>query len=263
MPVTQTISHARHMGIDAEFRTITNMGGAFPLHWHTDLQLIATVRGAGRADVWPNHVSLTPGSVLVIAPRQVHTAAVDGPGEWAFHSLHLAANVTMPPLPASGWLLAPRGSPIADQCAIAVSRLFEKHGRLPFLPAVIELGSMIKDSENVFKTNSTSVDGRVLRAIELFGHASGRMSLATVAAHVKSSEGHFSRLFRQATGMAPNAWQIVTRVERAKAALRGGATIRHAALAAGFMDPATFSRTFRRVTGLTPRVFRAGVVNPV
>ena len=59
-------------------------------------------------------------------------------------------------------------------------------------------------------------------------------------------------------GLPPHRWLIVQRVERAKEWMRDpNMPLSMIAVACGFADQSHFSRTFTRLTGVTPRRWRA------
>ena len=71
------------------------------------------------------------------------------------------------------------------------------------------------------------------------------------------SVNHFARAFRQSTGLAPHAYLVQRRIERAERLLsRTDLPLSEIALAVGFADHSHFARHFRRLTGATPSVAR-------
>src|SRR5215470_5518874 len=72
------------------------------------------------------------------------------------------------------------------------------------------------------------------------------------------SEAHFARSFRQAFGVPPHRYLLTRRIERATALLRDtDLPITEIAFQTGWESLGTFGRTFRDITGETPRVVRA------
>jgi AraC family transcriptional regulator len=69
---------------------------------------------------------------------------------------------------------------------------------------------------------------------------------------------HFSRLFKQATGIAPYQYLIECRVLAAQELLRANRRLSLAEIAfrCGFADQSSFTRCFRERTGVTPKQFR-------
>ena len=72
------------------------------------------------------------------------------------------------------------------------------------------------------------------------------------------SEAHFARAFKHAFGAPPHRYLLTRRIERAKAMLRDTRhVITEIAFATGWQSLGTFGRTFRDITGESPRELRA------
>jgi AraC family transcriptional regulator len=83
-----------------------------------------------------------------------------------------------------------------------------------------------------------------------------RFTLDDLARQVGVSRFHFARLFRVSTGESPMAYLLRSRIERAKQMLiEDEQPVCEIAAALGFCDQSHLTRTFRRMTGLTPRDF--------
>jgi AraC-like DNA-binding protein len=91
----------------------------------------------------------------------------------------------------------------------------------------------------------------------LLADLAGATPLAEIARFCGLSAGHFARAFRRSTGLAPHAWLLNARVERAMVLLRQpGKSLSEIALACGFADQSHFGRVFTRLTGQSPRAWR-------
>ncbi|MDB6154204.1 MAG: Transcriptional regulator, AraC family [Chthoniobacteraceae bacterium] len=99
----------------------------------------------------------------------------------------------------------------------------------------------------------------VLRAVEVMrNRLCEPLSLEELAHVAALSPFHFARQFKTATGHPPHEYLIRLRVDRAKELIRTqGREWTMAAIAqeSGFADQSHMARHFRRVLGVTPRVF--------
>lgn len=88
-------------------------------------------------------------------------------------------------------------------------------------------------------------------------HVDEPLTLTSVGRAVNASAYYFCKLFRRATGLHFIDYVARVRVERAKnILLNPQIRISEAAYAAGFQSLSQFNRTFKRVTGEQPRVWR-------
>jgi AraC family transcriptional regulator len=84
----------------------------------------------------------------------------------------------------------------------------------------------------------------------------GDISVMLLARACGLSTKHFSRAFRQSTGLAPHQWLLQRRIDKAKQLLRGSPALVDVALACGFADQSHFTRVFTRTVGLSPGQWR-------
>lgn len=95
---------------------------------------------------------------------------------------------------------------------------------------------------------------QVLRHID--EHLSENVSLAQLASVAGLSPFHFLRVFRSEVGISPHGYVTQMRIRSARALLRKGWPIAAAAQEAGFADQSHFTRSFKRLTGVTPGQYR-------
>jgi AraC family transcriptional regulator len=99
-----------------------------------------------------------------------------------------------------------------------------------------------------------------LRAVTeyIHEHLDAELSLDHLAAVAHMSAYHFARLFKNSTGLPPHQYVIACRVERAKELLRERDVLPLAEVAAetGFANQSHFTRHFKRLVGVTPRLFQ-------
>jgi AraC family transcriptional regulator len=95
-------------------------------------------------------------------------------------------------------------------------------------------------------------------AIEyIHAHLSEELSLTNLADHLNLSAFHFARLFKNSLGLSPHQYVLQNRVERAKKliAVSAGSNLTDIALQVGFYDQTHFGKAFKRVVGVSPKVF--------
>ncbi|HRY55755.1 MAG TPA: response regulator [Spirochaetia bacterium] len=82
------------------------------------------------------------------------------------------------------------------------------------------------------------------------------LSLESVAAELRLSPSHLSRLFSLEAGAGFGDCLARARVDRAKGLLDAGHSVKEASLLVGIRDPANFARVFRRLEGASPGEYR-------
>lgn len=96
---------------------------------------------------------------------------------------------------------------------------------------------------------------RVVEFIEQ--HLAEDVSLAALAELVHLSLYHFARLFKQSFGAPPHRYHMIRRMERARSLLQKPAlSVTEIGIRIGFRETSSFTRAFRRFTGLTPTEYR-------
>jgi AraC family transcriptional regulator len=96
-------------------------------------------------------------------------------------------------------------------------------------------------------------------------HLGADLSVERIAQECSLTRSHFSRAFKQSTGVAPHTWLLQMRVERARELLRTVPAIPLARIAeaCGFADQPHLTRVFTRLTGETPSAWRIRHRRPV
>lgn len=71
---------------------------------------------------------------------------------------------------------------------------------------------------------------------------------------------HLLRAFRAETGLPPHAYLLHARIGRARSLIARGMSALEVAFETGFADQAHFTRTFKRLVGLTPGHYQRALV---
>lgn len=102
------------------------------------------------------------------------------------------------------------------------------------------------------------LSSNAIRRVQAFldSHIGESFTLADIAAAACISRFHFARMFRLSLGKSPMEYALGLRIAQAKTMLlQSDLKISTIAATLGFCDQSHFTRSFRRVTGTSPRQF--------
>ena len=118
----------------------------------------------------------------------------------------------------------------------------------------------LKCAEQTSRESSTNpLDSRRLRRVldYIEEHLADDIAVADLAKIARYSLFHFARAFSTAMGMPPHRYVSQRRLERAKELIAAESrSIAETAFMCRFSSQASFTRAFRRTTGMTPAVYR-------
>jgi len=116
--------------------------------------------------------------------------------------------------------------------------------------------STVSNQVLVMETNDESPVVAKARAY-IAAHHGEELSLAQVAHAVNMSAFYFCKIFKKATGLTFTDYVAHVRIEATRQLLLNPHTrVSEAAYAAGFQSLSQFNRTFRRIAGESPSVYR-------
>ena len=119
---------------------------------------------------------------------------------------------------------------------------------------LVETARTLEDGGTFLPRNGSVV--QQVRA-SLGDHRDSRFAIGSLIKFSGYGRSRFFTLFVKETGMSPNDYVVRQRIERAQVLLReDDRSILAVALACGFKSASTFSATFTKFTGLSPRAFR-------
>lgn len=249
----------------------------YPAHWHMKYEIILPVEESYTALVDEKTYEILPGDIFLIPPGMIHEIfapekgmryivmadqdvvyAAEGLMEvqhFFYPCVHLRAGIDTEILDASSdyiWKAIREGEGSAPLrhtavCSwltlflIAVGRgLLEMHG-----------GSGSGDSPH--DLNSTMLDIYAY----ITEHCTEKLTLETVAAYSGYSKYHFSRIFKEHTGISFYDFYLGRRMDLCRQILSDATVpITEVASRCGFSSIATFNRVFKQYEGLTPTQYR-------
>lgn len=237
-------------------------------HAHDEFTIGVCVDGSEVIDYRGGHIRTGPGSIVVLAPGEMHTG---GPGNatdgYAYRALYADPALLTDGTFSEG--LPHFREPLIDDPELAAAILrthtdlcacpdpLEAESRLPWLlTALARRHSASRPTSDVIPgADRIAVAVRDRLADELLDPP----SLASLAADVGLSRYQLLRAFRTTMGIPPYAWLAQYRVTRARRLLDTGLRPAEVAALVGFADQAHLTRWFRRVLGVTPAAYRNSV----
>jgi AraC-like DNA-binding protein len=249
----------------------------FPRHTHSVLCMGIVDRGA-RVIIQRRSTTVVPeGHIFVLNPEESHACA---PLHEEGHSYRIVcASTDFLQSVASQISCRKQGSPQFPRVLVSDPRL----ARLTngFFTSLAEGTPLLEQQTALLALFSRlilshAVDAPAMYRIDTHGaqidrarayieeHFAANLTLEQLAHIACLSPFHFQRVFVNVVGVSPHEYLIQFRLRKARALLRDGLSIPHAALETGFADQSHFTRFFKRAMGITPRQYvRMGVrANP-
>jgi AraC-like DNA-binding protein len=204
---------------------------------------------------------LAAGDLVVIAPHQVHACNPDLDGEWSYQMLYLDAcwlSDLLGEMPGQG-IEYPAG-----RCSAEAYQRFCRLNTELFSPLDAEykesllieyIGQLLAVSWSSAATRPPNWLPDILDVLRQQCEQS--WPVAQLAARAGLSRYHFIRAFHNHTGMTPHAFQLDSRINRARSLLRSGCPLAELAQSLGFSDQSHFHHAFKQRVAVTPRQFLA------
>jgi AraC-like DNA-binding protein len=238
----------------------------FRPHAHEQFFIALTEAGSAASVYRGDTHAIGPGDMIVLNPEEGHAGGPPSGGSWAYRSLYLPPDVMRqvaeefpPGRRAMPWFAADVvRDPRVASLLLRFHRLSEWPGSSALQrEACLAEGLLLLASRHAEVRRTPRPPGREPRAIRaarqfLDEHAETSVTLRDLGRQTGLTPSHLCRVFRQATGMTPHAYQLQIRVRRAKALLLAGYPIAQAATEAGFWDQAHLTRHFKRTIGVSP-----------
>ncbi|WNM34792.1 AraC family transcriptional regulator [Streptomyces sp. Li-HN-5-11] len=236
-------------------------------HAHDEYTIGVTTGGCEVIDYRGGLIRSGPGSLVVLAPGEMHTGGPAGTsGGYSYRALYAESSLLTDG--TLGGLPHFREAVFDDPELAAALRLthtelsvcpdpLETESRLPWL-----LTALARRHSTAHPTADT-IPGAASIAHTVRDRLADELldppSLADLAAELGMSRYQLLRAFRTAMGIPPYAWLAQHRVTRARGLLETGLRPADVAPLVGFADQAHLTRWFRRVLGVTPAAYRNSV----
>jgi len=254
----------------------------FSAHNHDSLEILLVREGTMNVRLNDTVLTLSAGDAALVNPYDSHTGlsvspetgvAYDclmlEPGDWTLGFAHSSFNELLTQLRQGSMRFASfwkSDNPHTIRLMAAIDRLRllfdgEKDSDIPVLECELVgevyhlLSLLASTAEKTPSEYLTSRDLAFIRSVTDYvsGHFTAPLSGENICSALGFSRRNFSRLFRRNFGTTFTDYLREYRIQRAASDFRGSTLpIPEIAAAVGFTDYCYFSRSFKRVIGITP-----------
>ena len=231
------------------------------MHSHPAVEIVYHATGRGETRVAGRSIPFQEGSAVIYAPQEIHDQSMASDGEDLCVQVALPGSVC---LKLPGGFFAPRiGQPwlIAEIQNLCRSRA-QPGGleqRVFDLRAAAVLLTLVDIATKASREETLPPSERHVMQAEQFmsEHLASISSLRDVAEHIGVSHDHLRHIFRKARGRSLVRRLNEIKVARAKILLANSPLpLKQIAATCGFKDEYYFSAVFRRLTNLSPGLYR-------
>lgn len=245
---------------------------AFPKHTHEAYSIGFVESGRSKVFLRGRSGVVNVGEIVLIHPNEVHACNPRDDSGWAYRMFYVrpellqetAAALNIPLCQEPGFdRAAVQDPPLLSMLRKFHQSIVDKHFAgekeallLECFARLFRKHAGLKPPEADFSLSSQS-----MRQVKdwLHEHAAEKISLEQLAELTGMSRYSVLRGFKKATRLTPHEYQNQLRIAHAKDLLAAQTPIADVALELGFSDQSHFSNTFRRITGATPRQYKAAL----
>jgi AraC-like DNA-binding protein len=234
----------------------------FPFHFHATFNISLVYEGVFSTKLHDKSVHAIKGTILVTNPGEIHAnpcLAAEGRTFFTFYlspgffeSSAAQKNLAFKEkVIYDDWLFGQLHQLAARIKAGQVDGLFERELRELLKAMALKYGAA-NDEPGYWKIDA-------LFENYLAGDNFEKFSLQEAANQLGVDKYKFLRLFKFQTGLTPNNYLILKKIEKSKIMLLEGQDLLSVAIDLGFYDTAHFCRHFKKFTGTSPVAYQLSV----
>ncbi len=241
------------------FTSGENFTHSFPDHFHYEYTVGVSTSGIQKFDLQGKSFMVEPFSVFLIKPEQMHAHYPIAELGWSFKSIYLSLDFVNYLLKGSGTQhINSINSPILNDEALFNAYINLHQNKEA--PSETEFATFLKA---LFRKSAIENDALQLQIPEriaeikcyLLQQLNQKLSLDKISKKFSIDKYQLIRQFKTHTGVTPNTYLTILRIEKARKLISNHFPIIEAALEAGFYDQSHFHHNFVHYTGLTPGAY--------
>lgn len=237
-------------------------------NWHRNIELLMFESGEGQVQYGLRQLPVAPGDIVIINSNAMHS--ISSAGGVNYHYLiidHAFCSNNGIDIEKLLFVEKTRSSTLRNVCYELISETEKAKSdmslasiaavRRATLSVLIELctGCLAGTAENSGRT-STSEELVKSAMIYIGDHCTEPVKLDDLAATLSVSASHLARIFKKHTGQTIITYTNTLRCQKAAQCIASGMNITEAALESGFETLSYFSRTYKKLTGVSPSTLR-------
>lgn len=239
-----------------EFTGAENLTHSFPDHFHYEYSIGMSVSGVQQFHLIDGSYLIAPQTIVLINPEQIHAHYPSNDLGWSYKSMYVSPDFIEYVKRQFNTKKLLFDHPVINSPALyhAYQQLHSRH----VIPSEQDYGALLVAMFREIEGNHELVNDDFLpekiTGIKhyLTENYPQKLQLSKLAANFFIDKFQLIRQFRKHTGVTPNAYLTIVRIEKAKQFINKGYPIVEAALEAGFYDQSHFHHSFLHYTSLTP-----------
>lgn len=248
----------------------------FPLHWHDDYEIIYNLGDSLKMTLGDQAYTLEKGDILLASPQKVH-AFLSQPLLSERIIIQFQSDLVSrfkgnihfrtPLIKSDGYLLGENRSIYKDGLHKKIEDLIfqlRHNSDLKRMSILYDLLDVLVENLEFEKINNKGCQKRILkleRVVDFVNeHFDKPIDLGKVSALTDYSTYHFTKFFKEMTGMTFKTYLNNFRVEKACVNLsKTNESITEVSMNAGFNSIKTFNRVFKDFKGCSPKAYRSAI----
>ncbi len=232
----------------------------FPFHFHYAYSIGISLKGLQRFELLGDSFIVPPGSMMLLNPEEMHAHFSLNDVGWSYKMLYVHTDVVQY-LRKKGWLNPTEQLFGRTILSHAASYADWKHF-FDETEAMTE-AALFSLISSVFRVGGPKPDiGPAPTLMDdikkyLEDHFPEKLNLTSLAKKFHVDKFQLIRQFKRHTGVTPQVFLTIVRVEKARKYLDEQYPLVEAALEAGFYDQSHFHRYFQHFTSFTPGQYKA------
>jgi AraC-like DNA-binding protein len=236
-----------------------NLTHLFPFHFHYEYSIGISLKGLQRFELQGDSFLVPPGSMMLVNPEQMHAHSSLNDVGWSYKMLYLPTDIVQY-LRKKGWLNPTEqmfGHTLLTQASIYTDwkHFFDQSEAISETALFSLLCKTFREGgqqQHVIPGSMLMED--IKRYLE--DHFPDKLDLTSLAKKFHVDKFQLIRQFKRHTGVTPQVFLTIVRVEKARKYLDDQYPLVEAALEAGFYDQSHFHRYFQHFTSFTPGQYK-------